>query len=295
MTHVVTEACIRCKYTDCVDVCPVDCFREGPNFLAIDPDGGRTQETQLGRSVGIDHFDEIDLREARLDLAEARAGVSGDHRDYGAAWQAHIAWLERTHARSAEDDVWIERSLRRRVLTFLRRHAWPPGTTDRVEQTFARYLHGSLGWVSALESGPAGIKRVHLVFGGTNKLETGRERDLFRGSEPVSVLRILEVEGEGRFVVATRGARIVGCAELAPLSHEVAEVRSLVVDRQARGLGLALRMVERLSSQARAEGFDRLCAFAHDAGFFVRLGFSIVPHTWVPEKIAHDCAGIFCR
>lgn len=38
MTHVVTESCIRCKYTDCVDVCPVDCFREGPNFLVIDPD-----------------------------------------------------------------------------------------------------------------------------------------------------------------------------------------------------------------------------------------------------------------
>lgn len=38
MTYVVTESCIRCKYTDCVDVCPVDCFHEGPNFLAIDPD-----------------------------------------------------------------------------------------------------------------------------------------------------------------------------------------------------------------------------------------------------------------
>ena len=38
MTHVVTEACIKCKYTDCVDVCPVDCFYEGPNFLVIDPD-----------------------------------------------------------------------------------------------------------------------------------------------------------------------------------------------------------------------------------------------------------------
>lgn len=37
MTYVVTEACIRCKYTDCVEVCPVDCFREGPNFLVIDP------------------------------------------------------------------------------------------------------------------------------------------------------------------------------------------------------------------------------------------------------------------
>ena len=38
MTHVVLESCIRCKYTDCVDVCPVDCFREGQNFLTIDPD-----------------------------------------------------------------------------------------------------------------------------------------------------------------------------------------------------------------------------------------------------------------
>ncbi|MDA8364478.1 MAG: ferredoxin family protein [Gammaproteobacteria bacterium] len=37
MTYVVTEACIRCKYTDCVDVCPVDAFREGANFLVIDP------------------------------------------------------------------------------------------------------------------------------------------------------------------------------------------------------------------------------------------------------------------
>ncbi len=38
MTHVVSDSCIRCKYTDCVDVCPVDCFREGPNMLVIDPD-----------------------------------------------------------------------------------------------------------------------------------------------------------------------------------------------------------------------------------------------------------------
>jgi ferredoxin len=37
MTFVVTEPCIKCKYTDCVDVCTADAFREGPNFLAIDP------------------------------------------------------------------------------------------------------------------------------------------------------------------------------------------------------------------------------------------------------------------
>lgn len=38
MTFVITENCINCKFTDCVDVCPVDCFHEGPNFLVIDPD-----------------------------------------------------------------------------------------------------------------------------------------------------------------------------------------------------------------------------------------------------------------
>lgn len=38
MTYVVTNDCILCKHTDCVEVCPVDCFVEGPNFLAINPD-----------------------------------------------------------------------------------------------------------------------------------------------------------------------------------------------------------------------------------------------------------------
>ena len=38
MTYVVTEACIKCKYTDCVEVCPVDCFYEGENMLVIHPD-----------------------------------------------------------------------------------------------------------------------------------------------------------------------------------------------------------------------------------------------------------------
>ena len=38
MAYVVTEACIKCKYTDCVEVCPVDCFHEGPNMLVINPD-----------------------------------------------------------------------------------------------------------------------------------------------------------------------------------------------------------------------------------------------------------------
>ncbi len=99
-----------------------------------------------------------------------------------------------------------------------------------------------------------------------------------------------------RFVVAVHGdqgcgasPRIVGCAELAPLSAGVAEVRSLVVDRAARELGLGRRLLDQLQRQARLDGFEKLCAFTHDAGYFVRKGFSIVPHVWVPEKIARDC------
>ena len=96
-----------------------------------------------------------------------------------------------------------------------------------------------------------------------------------------------------RFVVAVdpspSGDRIVGCAELAPLSQAVAEVRSLVVSRDARRHGLGVQMVEDLAARARRDGYAKLCAFAHDPAFFVRRGFSIVPHTWVPEKIAHDC------
>lgn len=38
MSHIVTEECIECRYTDCVEVCPVDCFHGGSNFLAIDPE-----------------------------------------------------------------------------------------------------------------------------------------------------------------------------------------------------------------------------------------------------------------
>jgi ferredoxin len=38
MAFIVTDNCILCKYTDCVEVCPVDCFHEGPNFLVIDPE-----------------------------------------------------------------------------------------------------------------------------------------------------------------------------------------------------------------------------------------------------------------
>lgn len=93
-----------------------------------------------------------------------------------------------------------------------------------------------------------------------------------------------------RFVVGVnaRGS-IVACGELAPLSHALAEVRSLVVSETHRGEGLGRRIVGELRLRAKAAGYDDLCVFAHQPAYFVHMGFSIVPHTWLPEKISADC------
>lgn len=91
------------------------------------------------------------------------------------------------------------------------------------------------------------------------------------------------------FVVVEADGAVKACAELAALSPTLAEVRSLVVAGDARRVGLAARLMHELRRRARARGFASLCAFTHDARFFVRHDFSIVPHLWVPEKLARDC------
>lgn len=94
-----------------------------------------------------------------------------------------------------------------------------------------------------------------------------------------------------RFVVGESGGRIKACAELAPLSGRVAEVRSLVVTRGFRRAGLSTRLVAELQSRAKAQGFATLSAFTHDPRLFLKYNFSLVPHLWVPEKLAKDCHG----
>ena len=92
-----------------------------------------------------------------------------------------------------------------------------------------------------------------------------------------------------RFVVAVDGNRVVACADLAPLSRNVAEVRSLVVSDDARSQGIGRRLIDELIGRATAAGYEKLCAFTHAAAYFVQLGFSLVPHVWLPEKIETDC------
>ena len=92
-----------------------------------------------------------------------------------------------------------------------------------------------------------------------------------------------------RFVIAVQGGETLACAALAPLGRSVAEVRSLVVSREARHVGIGRRLIDELLRRATAAGFDTLCAFTHAPGYFTHLGFSIVPPAWLPEKIGTDC------
>lgn len=76
MTFVVTENCIKCKYTDCVDVCPVDCFHEGPNFLVIDPDECIDCTLCEPECPAEAIFSEDDLPDAQMEFLQINAELS---------------------------------------------------------------------------------------------------------------------------------------------------------------------------------------------------------------------------
>jgi amino-acid N-acetyltransferase len=134
--------------------------------------------------------------------------------------------------------------------------------------------------VTLRTASPPDVSAIHRLI--TDNLEAGHL--LPRSIEDVQ-------RHVARFVVASVDDVVVGCAELAPLSGTVAEVRSLVVDAAFRGRHIGPRLVSHVAATATASGFSTLCAFAHEPSHFVRMGFTIVPHIWVPEKIAHDCTG----
>lgn len=76
MTFVVTENCIRCKYTDCVDVCPTDCFHEGPNFLVINPETCIVCSLCVAECPAGAIFDEKDLPEDQRHFLQLNAELS---------------------------------------------------------------------------------------------------------------------------------------------------------------------------------------------------------------------------
>src|SRR4249919_3194364 len=97
MTHVVTESCIKCKYTDCVDVCPVDCFREGPNMLVIDPD------ECIDCTLCVPECP-VEAIFAEDDVPDAQAAFIARNRELAAKWKPLI---ERKPA-PADADQWAK-------------------------------------------------------------------------------------------------------------------------------------------------------------------------------------------
>jgi ferredoxin len=77
MTFVVAEPCINCKYTDCVAVCPVDCFYEGENFLVINPDECIDCGACVPECPAEAIFDENELPEKWADYKELNADLCG--------------------------------------------------------------------------------------------------------------------------------------------------------------------------------------------------------------------------
>jgi ferredoxin len=105
MAFIVTEPCIKCRYTDCVEVCPVDCFHEGPNFLAIDPDecidcGVCVPECPV--DAIIDAADATGEQEPFIEL----------NRELAALWPM----INRKAEPAADADQWQEVSAKRHLL-----------------------------------------------------------------------------------------------------------------------------------------------------------------------------------
>jgi ferredoxin len=105
MTYVVAEACIKCKYTDCVDVCPVSCFYEGENFLVINPseciDCCACESECPVHAIFADH----DCPDNQKFYLEINAVFSGDKKPAEADttnWPAHLV----TAIQSADFKVW---------------------------------------------------------------------------------------------------------------------------------------------------------------------------------------------
>jgi ferredoxin len=104
MTHVVCEPCIKCKFTECVAVCPVDCFREGANMLAIDPDECIDCGACIDECPVSAIYPEEDLPEEWAEYLELNA-------KYAAAWPVISETTEPMPEADAYQDVANKREL----------------------------------------------------------------------------------------------------------------------------------------------------------------------------------------
>ena len=91
------------------------------------------------------------------------------------------------------------------------------------------------------------------------------------------------------FLVAEVDGRFIGCGALKVWSKDLGEVRSLAVEESARRHGAGRALVEQIVNVATGRGLARLFAFTLQPGFFAKLGFEVVGHEQLPQKVFTDC------
>lgn len=94
------------------------------------------------------------------------------------------------------------------------------------------------------------------------------------------------------FAVAEDEGEIVGCGSLCRLGSDLVEIRSLGVAEDYKGKGVGRGLVEMLTEEAKELSIPQIMALTYETGFFVKLGFDIVPKDIFPEKVWRDC--VFC-
>lgn len=90
-------------------------------------------------------------------------------------------------------------------------------------------------------------------------------------------------------VVETSDQQMLGCGALRLVWHNLAEVRSLAISDQARGMGLGRRIVEELIQEARQLGLAKVFALTYQVSFFEKLDFQVVDKAGFPQKVWLDC------
>ncbi|HXO04172.1 MAG TPA: GNAT family N-acetyltransferase [Candidatus Sulfotelmatobacter sp.] len=93
----------------------------------------------------------------------------------------------------------------------------------------------------------------------------------------------------GHFLVHTKSRRVVGCLSLEKYGSELAEIRSVAVDPEARGCGIGGQLIAFALEEARASGIARVFAVTHASQFFERQGFVASSRKLLTEKIERDC------
>lgn len=123
------------------------------------------------------------------------------------------------------------------------------------------------------------VRIHHLV-----NLYAGRQQML-----PRTMLSIYENIRDFQVAVDDDDSQVIGCSALHFTWSDMAEIRSLAVDEEAKGSGVGQALVEANIAEARAQGIVQVYAFTYVTRFFARLGFRVVPHESMPRKVWMDC------